>query len=292
MSWHRSITESDLRRMASDATSMHLDTGVPLTDSVVKVASSRGDLTSEHLRRVCEMTYHDTYERMFRAGEGNDRYVSFDPPDADSVIQAVNGDETKTASAHRRATFMTPTPYAEKTASVQPRRFVSANAFDEMVKSAEAPAASWADPTGELRRVRNDLNEAMMDLDSQVGRSQAAIKIAEAELLAHSEQACKQGYPVDCVLAVCVGGLEKEGQATTPAGQDVLHTLAENLLRNGWTYEKTAAAVGEVNTSHPIALTSVKLAGLKNQRQHLEMSLGFIREDFDRANEELLALLT
>ena len=55
------ITKGYLRELACSAASDFLENQTPLTEAVVKVASACGkDLTAEHVRRISEMTYHDT----------------------------------------------------------------------------------------------------------------------------------------------------------------------------------------------------------------------------------------
>lgn len=75
-------SETELRSYAYDASTDFLQNGTPLTDAVVKVASMVMPLTDEHVRRICEMTYHNTYERMFKEASSPDKYISFDPPNA------------------------------------------------------------------------------------------------------------------------------------------------------------------------------------------------------------------
>lgn len=75
-------SETELRSYAYDASTEFLQNGTPLTDAVVKVASTIMPLTDEHVRRICEMTYHNTYERLFKEASSPDKYISFDPPNA------------------------------------------------------------------------------------------------------------------------------------------------------------------------------------------------------------------
>ena len=77
-----SKTQEELVQAARAATTDYITNGTNLTDAVVKAASAITPLTSEHVRRICEMTYHDAYERMFAEKTGMLQYVSFDPPDA------------------------------------------------------------------------------------------------------------------------------------------------------------------------------------------------------------------
>ena len=77
-----SKTQEQLVQAAREATSDYITNGTDLTEAVVKAASSITPVTSEHVRRICEMTYHDAYERSFAEKTGMYQYVSFDPPDA------------------------------------------------------------------------------------------------------------------------------------------------------------------------------------------------------------------
>ena len=77
-----SKTQMELVTAARTATTDYIQNGTDLTEAVVKAASALQPITSEHVRRICEMTYHDAYERMFAEKTGMYQYVSFDPPDA------------------------------------------------------------------------------------------------------------------------------------------------------------------------------------------------------------------
>ena len=94
------ITRGALLSLANEASTDFLINGTPLTEAVVKVASSSSlDFTAEHVRRICEMTYHSVYERMHKSASGPDKYVSFDPPDARRAAQELRA--TKVAAASR-----------------------------------------------------------------------------------------------------------------------------------------------------------------------------------------------
>ena len=77
------ITDQRLDAAASTAAAAFLDgTAESTTDAVVKAADALGPgATDEHVRRLCEKTYREVFERMHKAASG-DRYVVFDPPDA------------------------------------------------------------------------------------------------------------------------------------------------------------------------------------------------------------------
>lgn len=77
-----SKSQMELVTAARAATTDYIQNGTDLTEAVVKAASALQPITSEHVRRICEMTYHDAYERMFAEKTGMYQYVSFDPPDA------------------------------------------------------------------------------------------------------------------------------------------------------------------------------------------------------------------
>lgn len=77
-----SKSQEELVHAARTATTDYIQNGTDLTEAVVKAASAIQPLTQEHVRRICEMTYHDAYERLFAEKTGMYQYVTFDPPDA------------------------------------------------------------------------------------------------------------------------------------------------------------------------------------------------------------------
>ena len=134
------ITKGYLRELACSATSDFLENQTPLTEAVVKVASACGkDLTAEHVRRICEMTYHDAYERMHKETATADRYISFDPPDPNTAIGMLRA--RRVESPEKVASFSgNGVGQMTKFASAGGRaKFEPANAFDALVGSVAAP---------------------------------------------------------------------------------------------------------------------------------------------------------
>jgi len=85
-------SEQELMQIASSAVTRYKrevisenGKGISLTDSVVASARPYMPMTHEHVKRICEFTYHDAFERIFNERRGIERNISFDPAVADDV---------------------------------------------------------------------------------------------------------------------------------------------------------------------------------------------------------------
>jgi len=288
------VSPENLRTIAREATSDHIQHGTELTDAVVKAASLFGrSLTSEHVRRVCEMAYHDTFERKFREKVGGmDRYISFDPPNAVEAASRLRAE--KVASARPQETpRMTMTSAIEKAASA-PRRFQQVNAFDEVCKSADAEDPSkvlWFNPLSELTRLRSEMKEAVTELENRHSALESSEKFASSDLFSHAVQAVKEGESVAGVLHACLGAV-KVADFDINALNSVVDELTVRLGAYGCEMGATKVAnLGAVNPKHPLPQQFSKLAALRHERFHVEYALDELRDDWDRVNGEIRALI-
>jgi len=289
------VTENTLRAMAREASSLYLHPGgtsISPTDAVVKVASaSRTPLTSEHVRRICEMTHHDIFERSFRNGDGPDRYVSFDPPDAEKVATAVRASRvesfsTKVASAPPAGGAM------DKTASAglsrpPPLR----NAFSAvMARVPNDTTAMKKEAQHLLRSTREDLREAERAL--QVARSSASgsEKVAFVELLDDVVRASNQGVPLMAVVTACLEFAKSAG-APDSILEGVATDMIRGLVRRGCSLygEKVAGVLAgyTLNDSHPLRAQAIKVAELRAYCEHSDLALRDVREQMQHVNAEL-----
>jgi len=288
------VSTEDLRTLAREATSDFIQHGTELTDAVVKAASLFGrSLTTEHVRRVCEMTYHDTFERKFREKVGGvDRYISFDPPNAVEAASRLRAE--KVASARPQETSrMTTTTAIEKAASA-PRRFQPVNAFSEVCASApeEDPAkVLWFNPLSELTRVRDEVKEAVAELETRHSTLVSSEKFASSDLFSHAVQAVKEGESVGGVLHACLGAV-KVADLDLHALESVVDELTVRLGAFGCEMETTkVASLGLVNPKHPLPQQFAKLAAMRHERFHVEYALDELRENWNRVNGEIRALI-
>jgi hypothetical protein len=90
-----SLVDSDeLRGLGKKASHLHLNSGIPLSDAVVKVARWHGRLNHEQIRRVIEFTNNETFQTMFKCAEGSHRVVCFPggPADPSQVLKELSMD--------------------------------------------------------------------------------------------------------------------------------------------------------------------------------------------------------
>jgi len=288
------VTETDLRAMAREAASLYRESGGDLsaTDAVIKVAStSEEGLTSEHIQRVCEMVYHDVFERAFRENPGPDRLVSFDPPDAVKAASAVRAHRiesfsAKLASAPRGGTSM------DKTASHSVSRGPppAQNAFVAAMSRTVADISGMKkEARYQLLSTRDTLKEAARKLSLDLGSAAGAEKIAFLELLDGVVSSVRQGVAPLHAVEACL-----EFGKTADASDNVLDTIATDLLRAlprrgvPLDNEKLAHMGGYgLNVRHPLRAQAVKVAELREYRVHGGVALQDIQTQLGRVEREL-----
>lgn len=298
------ISPDMLMSIARQAAGEFLANGTDLTTAVVKEASaSHLPLTDEHVRRICEMTYHEAFERAFHQKRGSlDRYISFDPPDA---VQCAKELKTMTvekkASAPATGRALAPTEFLKAASAVAglPARekYQPTNAYLATVftPDAEKVAAQdvWHNPMGEATRMHQSLREAIKKVELDMDSAAYEDKVASAVLLAQSVQACKDGADVSDVLNLCYHSAEREG-TTVKVAHDTVCEIAEVLRSHGFETrqrEKTAS-YEEANLSHPLAVAFAKVASMRDQHAALSAAADDLRTEYALSARKLRAALS
>jgi hypothetical protein len=287
------FTRDKLKCLAQEASLDHLSNGTNLTEAVVKAASANPGLTSEHVRRICEMTYHDVYERMHKAASGADRYVSFDPPNASAAAEMLRA--TKVASAPRGKANLEESGglMTTKTASYVRPKFTPANAFTEIMKKAEAPAPNWADPTKDVRDLRTDLKEATRSVETDLASVKTAHFLEMGQLIKEATSIYKEGHSIEDILHACFSGADWENIDPSCA-QETATTVAEKVASAVNTVAgmplNTSSSLSDVNPDHPLPSRFAKVAVLETERAHLELTLDELLKNRDYFNEKIESL--
>lgn len=293
-----SVSPDDLKAIAREATSDHMENGTDPTDAVVKAASLFDrPLTSEHVRRVCEMTYHNTFERRWGEKAGSmDRLVSFDPPDAVAATSRLRSQKVASVGNTKEASAVVGSPIMDKVASVSAtrrRRHQPVNAFDRLidVEGTKEADVLWYNPVGELCHVRDTLRASVSELRTRQSTLESTEKFAMLELAEHSYQAYKDGHGVAGILHACVSGVAQEKLADNVI-PSLLEELSHRLANIGCALDTSekVASYGTPNANHPLPKRFAKIAGWRNERIHVEYALSELQRDLDRVNGELRAL--
>jgi len=281
--------------MAREAARTHVDEGLDLDSAVVKAASAfEHPLTHEHLRRVCEMTYHDTFERLWKQASGSTRMVSFDPASAEKVVAMMHAEKVASAQVAHGSTGEGES--FEKVASAvleipEPPR--PANAFSSLMEKCEgSKEANLLEARSILRTTRRDLQDAIEALDSEIQTAKHAEWLAHREFGQQARQACLQGATPGQVLAVCEHFL-KEAEVEHDVAVAVLANLASDMISGGIEItEKGASLDGIVpNLDHPLRARVLKVAGLRGTRVKGEIALDDLIHDRERVEREMRSAL-
>jgi len=272
------ITDQELDALARQAVTEHLHEGISLTDSVVKAASlfDRAPLTAEHVHRICEKTYHETYGRMFKGASGTERVVSFDPADpveAATRLMAASVGSVRGAQS-RRLRSSAEASVSSKEASVLPRRYVRANPLRVVPGGAEKTAEAF--PLGKAQRLDRDVREDIATLKSAQAAAVHHALLGMHDLVAYAKQASVGGASVRDILRVCLEGAEIINQDLPVK---FAQAVAVDLVRalgdvSGGT---KSASVDRVNSSHPLAICFEKVARLRFDAAVNETAVGELR---------------
>lgn len=97
------IDREHLELMGKRAAKAYIDEGVPLNDTIVKLANEFPTISNEHLKRACEFANQATFKAMFEKQAGADhRCVEFPPADHSQVVKSLSNESVvtiKTASS-------------------------------------------------------------------------------------------------------------------------------------------------------------------------------------------------
>lgn len=292
------ITPDALMGIARQAAGDYIAKGENLTTAVVKHASaSHLPLTEEHVRRICEMTYHDAYERAFHQKRGSmDRYISFDPPDAVQCAKELKAMAVeKKASAPQTGKQAGPIEFLKAASAMaglpERQKYQPVNAYLATVLTPDvvkvASQDNWHNPYGDAVRLQQQIREAarkvQLDTDSAVESS----KVAMAHLVGQADHACKNGAAVSDVLDLCLHAAGSE--TSTKIAHDIVCEIAEVLTARGYDVSSRTktADYRDANLSHPLAVQFAKVAALHTAAACLNEALTDLKKDLDYANRNL-----
>ena len=293
------VTEHSLRDLSSRAVALCLSTHpegpCSPTDAVIKVASafSEAQLTSEHIRRICEMTYHGVFERTFQDSTGGDRMVTFDPPDAEKAASALRVRRldtfAKVASAPRGKVEAGMSKSADAPRRLGPPALT--NVFSTAMSGFKADEPSMRkEALSTLRHLRGQLKEATVALQVEVATAEGSEKVAFLDLLEGAVHATRQGATATEVTSACIELAKRAGVDD----EDVLAGIATDLLRGLdrrgvlQSGEKVASLSDlSVNTNHPLRAKVEKVAGLRGYKLHGEIALQDLRQQAHRVDQEM-----
>lgn len=290
------ITESDLKALAREATALFLGGTADPTGAVVKVASAfEHPLTSEHVRRVCEMTYHDAFERMFRSAPGPDRVVNFDPPDAEKVASAVRAAQVQSFSDKVASARAEPVQETTKTASAipSPPPLRTQNAFLAAVARPADTSGLKKEAHAQVSGLRRDLRDAARQMQTEVHSAAGSEKYAFADLADSVLSVVRNGATASQAIGACL-----EFAKTAAVPDDVFEGMASDLFlflaAKGvdLSHEKVAGIdTMVVNDRHPIRAQAIKVAELRGFKIVGQLALDDLRSNTAHVERELQDVL-
>ena len=296
-------TENDLRAVAERASSDFLTNGTELTQAVVKAASeTASDYTSEHIRRICEMTYHDTYTRMFNEKQGSadrDRYITFDPPNAivaadlyersagssvpvggttPSLLGKMAADTIVPMRRRKESPRSRMNKMAAAHEEIMPVNFTPINQFDQLMGNYYSEELPYHDPYSGVRKTYMAVKEAKSDMLGKLNSAETQEKLAMMDLVAMAKQMSKEGSATDQILHACFSSCNMYDNHIAETAKKVASILATELP-----LEKTAGEFGDVNPNHPLLSKFAEAVRTRSERVHLE----YAYDDLKRGEEDV-----
>ena len=286
------VSPSTLTAVAKQAAGEYFSEGTDPSSAVVKAAALLDvSLTDEHVRRICEMTNHEIFERTFREKAGSmDRYVTYTPPDPVFCAEQLHAEKI-----HKPP----PSPMGVKVsgmetlkaASAPRQKYVPVNrAMQAFLPTAEKVAENWHQPFGEILRLRDNVKEAARTLETQVVDETNRYRFTFEQLAAQAEQACKEGASVPMVLHVCTAGMD--GNVPSSEVSETLVDVASHLAQKGYNSESKVASTMVPNPAHPLAQLFYKAASHRANRTHFEFALEDLRHDLKDVEAHVRQLCT
>jgi len=233
-------TQAQLVSAARAAASDYIQNGTDLTEAVVKSASALQPITSEHVRRICEMTYHDAYERLFAEKTGMLQYVSFDPPNAVLAAEMLdalqlgldqqhNFDKlaSKTMKRNTRQRLMNKQASVSQTKEASmPRKFTRMNNHELWFKAASGKDLQDHNPTRELQQVHRDLKDSISTVKSELYAAEHNEKLAMIDMVKQAKAGLSAGHSMEQVLHAAVSVVD----ATEPFMAKTAHDLCATII--------------------------------------------------------------
>jgi len=235
------------------------------------------------------MAYHDAFEREWQKQAGGSRLVSFDPPCAKEAARLCNAE--KVAAARVRATTVTGHPTMDKIAMAEiphvPLPPPITNAFTSAMRSSPVDRELGVrEALHTLKTAAQDLNEAISQVEIEIGSAKSAELYAHTALGRQARQACLDGATPGQALAVCEHFLKEAEGVPADIAVDVLAHLARDMM-TGNVFPEPVKLAAPPNPRHPLNRLVVKAAHIRFGRLQREIALGDLRADRQRLEKEL-----
>jgi hypothetical protein len=236
---------------------------------------------------------------MHKQASSADRYIVFDPPDAQVAAELLNSE--KVASAPKSTHSFRGGVMTEKTASAgEVRRgvkFQPANAFDQIVKQASVEhGTEFAQAQGmhDLKKIHDSLKEASAAIEADLRASETALLAARQELSKIAYATIKDGAAVEDILHAGFSGVDWNSisqESAMKVASDLSTFLAQKERTTVGLKMSKVASYGDVNSEHALPAAFSKVASIEEKRVHLEIALHDIQSDLATANNVLVGAL-
>ena len=188
-----------LELIAKKAAADYVSSGVPLSETITKSASSMPGVNHEHIKRMCEIANQNTFNALFKSASGDVRAPEFEVADPADIQLGLS----KEAAAVPTVT------QADVDYATPPTQFVKAAgvAVQEKIASAPTPirpVTPAAFPFNEAMTARSKLATADKKFASDVGKYEMMLQGANELLVTKVAQALEDGNTPEEVVTVCL----------------------------------------------------------------------------------------
>lgn len=293
---HATLSAETLELMGKQAANRLLNDGIPMNETISKLAAEHRDISGEQVRRICEFANQATYlakhDQSKTAGAASS-YPQFDLADASRIIQDMSDGARPTVTTKTDLEYAK-LPSKAKTASAQ--RISAAEALRENVVEM---VFGKVDPKKELHfgketiahqliTTKDDLNALKAELEEQQAVHAMQLKEAQAAYYHNVKQHILDGGDFsEIVMAAQTAESDQVKIAETLrpiierllvekiASPSVLRSMTERL-------EKIAHRI--VNQQHPLVSEFRDLVSFGAEVEKLGMALESVQEQFDRVD--------
>jgi len=281
---HREVAPDRLRLLGKQASAMHSERGVPLTDAVVQVLGSEQNLGPEHVRRVVEFANTYAFDSEFGKQAGDHRVVNFDtgPADPSDVMSELRSGATPAVSAR-------PSPMTEPTGYVPGAEGALAEAFGMNVKTASVSGDyPYENPHGELFALKDTLAAARDQLTSELSALEIQYDAAADALYKEARQVITDGNsPADVSSVVA-----------SAAPHPVFVKLALKLVSKRMEQDhvpavpmRKTASFRLANPEHPLYQATQEFSKVAGARFHRVAAVEKLNEQLDQVMREVKKVL-
>ncbi len=296
---HASLSAESLELMGKQAANRLLNDGIPLNETIVKLAGEHQDINGEQVRRVVEFANNAVYLAMHDSNKtagANSSYPQFEIADPARILQDLSDGARPTVTTKVDVEY---SKLPEKKADVELRDDVIERVFgfnpDKLASDSSATS-----PINQVVDAKGSLNSLRENLEHHGEQFTMALKQAQDEYYDLTKNYLLEGGSfADVIVAARSSGADKSKIAYV--FQPIIARLLKEKVASPvrlqlMTEQLEKVAHRVVNEKHPLVSTFKSIVALESEIDKIATSLSDIDTQLDKVNnfikEQFLARST